>query len=174
MRYFDFTLTPDDGAIHPADRIVAEHPGLTRESVPRNSASASPSGAPGTTYSVAPSVSPSPPPARPVPCPSSVSARPGTVHGRSRPPRRRFRARRRCSPATRLSRGWSGHQSFGKIWCPKIKTSVREAIARHGLPEPGVVERCGTVSPTSRASGGAARKERVATEVRTHSAKGPS
>jgi DNA-binding CsgD family transcriptional regulator len=33
MRYFDFTLTPDDGAIHPADRIVAEHPGVTREAL---------------------------------------------------------------------------------------------------------------------------------------------
>lgn len=33
MRYFDFTLTPDDGAIHPADRIVAEHPGLLREAL---------------------------------------------------------------------------------------------------------------------------------------------
>ncbi|MFC7227433.1 helix-turn-helix domain-containing protein [Salinirubellus salinus] len=33
MRYFDFTLTPEDGAIHPADRIVAEHPALTREAL---------------------------------------------------------------------------------------------------------------------------------------------
>jgi DNA-binding CsgD family transcriptional regulator len=33
MRYFDFTLTPDDGAIHPADRIVAEHPEVGREAL---------------------------------------------------------------------------------------------------------------------------------------------
>jgi len=33
MRYFDFTLTPDDGAIHAADRAVAEHPRVTREAL---------------------------------------------------------------------------------------------------------------------------------------------
>jgi predicted DNA binding protein len=31
MRYFDFTLTPEDGSIHPVDRAIADHPDVTRE-----------------------------------------------------------------------------------------------------------------------------------------------
>jgi DNA-binding CsgD family transcriptional regulator len=30
MRYFDFTLTPSDGAIHPVDKVIADHPDVTR------------------------------------------------------------------------------------------------------------------------------------------------
>lgn len=33
MRYFDFTLTPEDGAIHPVDAVIAEHPEVTREAL---------------------------------------------------------------------------------------------------------------------------------------------
>lgn len=33
MRYFDFTLTPEGESIHPVDRIIAEHPGVTREAL---------------------------------------------------------------------------------------------------------------------------------------------
>ncbi|MFC6732917.1 MULTISPECIES: helix-turn-helix domain-containing protein [unclassified Haladaptatus] len=33
MRYFDFTLTPEDGAIHPVDKAIADFPGVTRESL---------------------------------------------------------------------------------------------------------------------------------------------
>jgi DNA-binding CsgD family transcriptional regulator len=33
MRYFDFTLTPADGAIHPVDRVIAEAPGVKREAL---------------------------------------------------------------------------------------------------------------------------------------------
>jgi hypothetical protein len=33
MRYFDFTISPDDGAIHPADKVIADHPGVTRDSL---------------------------------------------------------------------------------------------------------------------------------------------
>lgn len=33
MRYFDFTITPDNGSIHPVDLILAEHPDVTRESL---------------------------------------------------------------------------------------------------------------------------------------------
>lgn len=33
MRYFDFTITPEDGAIHPADRLIAQHPGVTRDAL---------------------------------------------------------------------------------------------------------------------------------------------
>lgn len=31
MRYFDFTLKPKRGAIHPVDAIIADHPEVTRE-----------------------------------------------------------------------------------------------------------------------------------------------
>ena len=33
MRYFDLTLTPEDGAIHPVDRAIAETPGIERETL---------------------------------------------------------------------------------------------------------------------------------------------
>lgn len=33
MRYFDFTLTPDDGALHPVDRVIAETPSIGRLSI---------------------------------------------------------------------------------------------------------------------------------------------
>lgn len=33
MRYFDLTLTPDDGAIHPVDRLIAEAPGIERDTL---------------------------------------------------------------------------------------------------------------------------------------------
>jgi hypothetical protein len=33
MRYFDFTITPEDGAIHPADRLIAQQPGVTRDAL---------------------------------------------------------------------------------------------------------------------------------------------
>jgi hypothetical protein len=33
MRHFEFTLTPEDGAIHRADRLLAQHPGMTREAL---------------------------------------------------------------------------------------------------------------------------------------------
>jgi len=33
MRYFDFTITPEDGAIHPAGKILATHPGVSRVSL---------------------------------------------------------------------------------------------------------------------------------------------
>ncbi len=33
MRYFDFTLTPDDGAIHPVDKAVAADTGVDREAL---------------------------------------------------------------------------------------------------------------------------------------------
>ena len=33
MRYFDFTITPDDGAIHPAGKILADHPDVSRVSL---------------------------------------------------------------------------------------------------------------------------------------------
>jgi hypothetical protein len=33
MRYFDFTITPEDGAIHPADKVIADQPGVTREAL---------------------------------------------------------------------------------------------------------------------------------------------
>lgn len=33
MRYFDFTLTPEDGAIHPVDRAIAETGGVSRISL---------------------------------------------------------------------------------------------------------------------------------------------
>lgn len=33
MRYFDFTLTPDEGSIHPVDTTIAEHTGVTREAL---------------------------------------------------------------------------------------------------------------------------------------------
>ena len=33
MRYFDFTLTPEDGSIHPVDKILACHSDVTREAL---------------------------------------------------------------------------------------------------------------------------------------------
>ncbi|WP_276260828.1 helix-turn-helix domain-containing protein [Haloglomus litoreum] len=33
MRYFDFTLTPEDGTIHPVDALIAETPGVKREAL---------------------------------------------------------------------------------------------------------------------------------------------
>jgi len=33
MRYFDFTLTPDEGAIHPVDELIATHPDVDREAL---------------------------------------------------------------------------------------------------------------------------------------------
>jgi DNA-binding CsgD family transcriptional regulator len=33
MRYFDLTLTPEDGAIHPVDRAIATHTGVGREAI---------------------------------------------------------------------------------------------------------------------------------------------
>jgi DNA-binding CsgD family transcriptional regulator len=33
MRYFDFTLTPEDGSIHPVDEIIACHSDVTREAL---------------------------------------------------------------------------------------------------------------------------------------------
>lgn len=33
MRYFDFTLTPEDGSIHPVDMVIAEQPDVTREAL---------------------------------------------------------------------------------------------------------------------------------------------
>lgn len=33
MRYFDFTLTPDNGSVHPVDTVIAEHPEVTREAL---------------------------------------------------------------------------------------------------------------------------------------------
>lgn len=33
MRYFDFTVTPDDGALHPVDRLIAETPSVKRVSI---------------------------------------------------------------------------------------------------------------------------------------------
>jgi predicted DNA binding protein len=33
MRYFDFTVTPEDGALHPVDRFIAETPSVTRVSI---------------------------------------------------------------------------------------------------------------------------------------------
>jgi predicted DNA binding protein len=33
MRYFDFILTPEDGAIHPVDRAIAETPTISRETL---------------------------------------------------------------------------------------------------------------------------------------------
>lgn len=33
MRYFDFTISPEDGAIHPADAVIANHHGVTRDSL---------------------------------------------------------------------------------------------------------------------------------------------
>lgn len=33
MRYFEFTIRPDNGAIHPIDRILVETPGITREAL---------------------------------------------------------------------------------------------------------------------------------------------
>ncbi|UOO97355.1 MULTISPECIES: helix-turn-helix domain-containing protein [Halococcus] len=33
MRYFEFTIKPDDGAIHPVDNAIIETPGVTREAL---------------------------------------------------------------------------------------------------------------------------------------------
>ncbi len=33
MRYFDFTISPEDGAIHPADKLIADQPGVTRDAL---------------------------------------------------------------------------------------------------------------------------------------------
>lgn len=33
MRYFDFTVTLDDGALHPVDRLIAETPSVTRNAI---------------------------------------------------------------------------------------------------------------------------------------------
>ncbi len=33
MRYFEFTIRPDDRAIHPVDRVIAETPSITRETL---------------------------------------------------------------------------------------------------------------------------------------------
>lgn len=33
MRYFDFTLTPEDGSIHPVDMVIAEQPDVTRKAL---------------------------------------------------------------------------------------------------------------------------------------------
>ncbi|HET7324678.1 MAG TPA: helix-turn-helix domain-containing protein [Halococcus sp.] len=33
MRYFEFTIRPDNGAIHPVDRVLAETPDITREAL---------------------------------------------------------------------------------------------------------------------------------------------
>lgn len=33
MRYFDFTLTPEDGSIHPVDTVIADHSEATREAL---------------------------------------------------------------------------------------------------------------------------------------------
>ena len=33
MRYFDFTISPEDGAIHPADKVIADHPSVTRDAL---------------------------------------------------------------------------------------------------------------------------------------------
>jgi DNA-binding CsgD family transcriptional regulator len=33
MRYFEFTIKPDDGAIHPVDKVIVETPGVTREAL---------------------------------------------------------------------------------------------------------------------------------------------
>ena len=33
MRYFDFTVTPEDGALHPVDRLIADTPSVTRVSI---------------------------------------------------------------------------------------------------------------------------------------------
>ncbi|WP_336359525.1 helix-turn-helix domain-containing protein [Haladaptatus sp. ZSTT2] len=33
MRYFDFTLTPEDGAIHPVDKAIAQLPEVTRDAL---------------------------------------------------------------------------------------------------------------------------------------------
>jgi len=33
MRYFDLTLTPEDGAIHPVDRAIAANTGVVREAI---------------------------------------------------------------------------------------------------------------------------------------------
>lgn len=33
MRYFDFTISPDDGAIHPADKVIADHPDARRDAL---------------------------------------------------------------------------------------------------------------------------------------------
>ena len=33
MRYFEFTIKPDDRAIHPVDRVIAETPEITREAL---------------------------------------------------------------------------------------------------------------------------------------------
>jgi DNA-binding CsgD family transcriptional regulator len=33
MRYFDFTLTPEDGTMHPVDRLIADQPGVKREAL---------------------------------------------------------------------------------------------------------------------------------------------
>jgi hypothetical protein len=33
MRYFDFTVTPEDGAFHPVDRTIAETPTISRETL---------------------------------------------------------------------------------------------------------------------------------------------
>jgi len=33
MRYFDFTISPEGGAIHPADQVIADHPGVQRDAL---------------------------------------------------------------------------------------------------------------------------------------------
>ncbi|MFB6143221.1 MAG: helix-turn-helix domain-containing protein [Halorientalis sp.] len=33
MRYFDFTISPDDGAIHPADKVIADQPSVRRDAL---------------------------------------------------------------------------------------------------------------------------------------------
>jgi hypothetical protein len=33
MRYFEFTIKPDDGAIHPVDKVIMETPDVTREAL---------------------------------------------------------------------------------------------------------------------------------------------
>ncbi|WP_049996710.1 helix-turn-helix domain-containing protein [Halococcus sediminicola] len=33
MRYFEFTIKPDDGAMHPVDKVILETPGVTREAL---------------------------------------------------------------------------------------------------------------------------------------------
>ncbi|MFB6083335.1 MAG: helix-turn-helix domain-containing protein [Halorientalis sp.] len=33
MRYFDFTISPEDGAIHPADKLIADQPDVTRDAL---------------------------------------------------------------------------------------------------------------------------------------------
>ncbi|MFB6164495.1 MAG: helix-turn-helix domain-containing protein [Haloarculaceae archaeon] len=33
MRYFDFTISPEGGAIHPADKLIADHPDVTRDAL---------------------------------------------------------------------------------------------------------------------------------------------